>query len=380
MSFFLLESDQYPYVYFGGGGKESYFSIVGHNGVLAADAVFTRASTGTTEITKGVFTQAAVNEPRYQYVGSQRGLLIEEAATNVVYPSASLSGGLWTNDRTTVDLNVATSPDGTASATRLKPNTAGNAVTACTGANNNRRYADISVPSGIGEYTLSLWIKTDSIASNVALYVVDYVTDTEKARFITASTSEWKRISVKGTTTTNGVRFVICTSQDVLVWGAQAVKSGVLTSDIPTTSAAATRAADICSITTDKIGFSTTGGAFIATFTTQKAGQTQFIVNGNTSAVEFLTLRSSGKVGTWNGTSVFDSSNTASGLIKSAVSYDSTSIKIGLSGVVSNSSNTFPMGGVNTIKLNSNNQGAVFTGLKYSQKPLYDSELQAETS
>jgi hypothetical protein len=63
-----------------------YVDIV-KDGVLHEKAVFTRASGGTTEITQGVFTQAGVNEPRYRWSYGYKELLIEEARTNLVFPS-----------------------------------------------------------------------------------------------------------------------------------------------------------------------------------------------------------------------------------------------------------------------------------------------------
>jgi len=88
MTFFIVETEDEPMIYFGGGGPDAVQYIVGANGVLHPSATFTRASAGTTEITQGVFSQAAVNEPRYQWVGAKRGLLIEPAATNLLFPSA----------------------------------------------------------------------------------------------------------------------------------------------------------------------------------------------------------------------------------------------------------------------------------------------------
>lgn len=64
-----------------------YVDIV-KDGVLHSNAIFTRASGGTTEITQGVFTQAGINEPRYRWSYGYKELLIEEARTNIVFPSA----------------------------------------------------------------------------------------------------------------------------------------------------------------------------------------------------------------------------------------------------------------------------------------------------
>lgn len=63
-----------------------YIDIV-KDGVLHEKAIFTRASSGTTEITQGTFTQAAVNEPRYRWSYGYKELLIEEGRTNLVFPS-----------------------------------------------------------------------------------------------------------------------------------------------------------------------------------------------------------------------------------------------------------------------------------------------------
>ena len=88
MTFFLVDTEEDPMIYFGGGGPDSVQFIVGANGILHPSATFTRASTGTTELTQGVYSVAAVNEPRYQWASGRRGLLIEPSATNLVFPSA----------------------------------------------------------------------------------------------------------------------------------------------------------------------------------------------------------------------------------------------------------------------------------------------------
>jgi hypothetical protein len=61
-------------------------------GSMPPGLTFTRASTATYTDASGVIQTAAVNQPRWDYAsGSLRGLLIEEARTNLLLNSATLS-------------------------------------------------------------------------------------------------------------------------------------------------------------------------------------------------------------------------------------------------------------------------------------------------
>jgi hypothetical protein len=74
---------------------------------------FTRASTGTYLDSDGLLKTATTNTPRIEYDadGNRRGLLIEEARTNLLINSGDMDGAGWAGFRTTYSAGD-TSPDG----------------------------------------------------------------------------------------------------------------------------------------------------------------------------------------------------------------------------------------------------------------------------
>ena len=68
-------------------------------GSLPPGITFSRASTATYTDASGVIQTAAVNQPRWDYAGgSLRGLLIEEARTNLLLQSADFASASWSKD------------------------------------------------------------------------------------------------------------------------------------------------------------------------------------------------------------------------------------------------------------------------------------------
>ena len=93
---------------------------------LDSRVTFTRASPATYEDSAGVIRTAAANAPRWNYAGgSLRGLLIEEARTNLALQSSNMTDAVWgtTNGGgpvvPVVTGNQPGAPDGTATASRI---------------------------------------------------------------------------------------------------------------------------------------------------------------------------------------------------------------------------------------------------------------------
>lgn len=98
-------------------------------GALDPHIIFTRASTGTYFDSAGVLRTAAVDAPRFNHdpvTLQPKGLLIEDARTNLFTYSNQLDNAAWTKVRCSVSPDVATAPDGTLTADKLVEDTSNN--------------------------------------------------------------------------------------------------------------------------------------------------------------------------------------------------------------------------------------------------------------
>jgi hypothetical protein len=184
-----------------------------------------------------------------------KGLLIEEQRTNLLLLSADFyeagTGNItWQYAAGTVAANTQVAPDGTTTADTL---------TTTGGAQSIYQSATVSASTA---YTFSVYVKLGTMtASNYKIAVYNNSTPGFIAVDVTPSqtptTSEWTRITYVFTTP------VGCTSvrvypfrsgsaipnSTVFLWGAQLEAGAFPTSYIPTTTATATRAADVAVMT-----------------------------------------------------------------------------------------------------------------------------------
>ncbi|WP_143272929.1 phage head spike fiber domain-containing protein [Azospirillum palustre] len=239
---------------------------------------FTRASTGTYFDAAGVLQTAAIDVPRFDYDPATlqpRGLLIEEQRTNLLTYSQAFDNAAWTKGTASVTANAVTAPDGTASADKF--------VASSSSATSHylaQQFA--SSPADNTTYTVSVYAKSAEI-TKLLIQVRDkaagYGTQTFDLSAVSATAggavsstgsitpirSGWYRCSVTWSVgagvslstfaaeifllnSSGAVSFAGDGVSGLYLWQAQAEAGAFATSPIPTTTAAATRSADICTM------------------------------------------------------------------------------------------------------------------------------------
>ncbi len=227
-----------------GGGLDLSFT----GGVLPDGAAFARASTGKYFNSSGVLSAAAIDEARFDYSPSTLalcGLLIEPQRSNIALYSVG-TGSAWLIGGMTVTSGADTAPDGTASAIMVNVTSTANIYR-----------QDIAVSAG-ATYTFSFWAKRGT-ATDIKYSVTnltaggDIVAKTSYYSSLNAST--YTRVIVPFTVPAGctSVRVFIMRDTGALgttyVWGAQLEAGAAVSSCIPTTTTAVTRAADQLSFT-----------------------------------------------------------------------------------------------------------------------------------
>ena len=213
-------------------------------------------------------TSAAYYGPRFDYnpaTLAARGLLIEEARTNLLTYSEQFDNAAWTASNGTITANAIIAPDGTLTANQFIENTA-------TDIHGLQRLFSVSSTA----YTHSVFVKK---SGRSWVYMDLYDTTSGYAYFnldtgsvgtttggvvasITSVGNGWFRLSATRTVTGTALYFVLrSTTADntpislgngtsgYYAWGAQLELGSFATSYIPTAAASVTRAADSASMT-----------------------------------------------------------------------------------------------------------------------------------
>jgi hypothetical protein len=203
---------------------------------------FTRASSGTFTDSAGVLQTAVTDVPRFDHnptTGESLGLLVEEARTNLVLRSAAISTSPWAGNGTeTCVASTLTDPAGGLNAFKIN-----------LGAASFEQWQQpITVVNGT-TYTLSAWVRSTSGTTLFRLRFAGGTTSSD----LTATTT-WQRFTYTLTAGTTAGFFAFNSpstgaAAEIHVYGAQLEAGAFPTSYIPTTTAAATRSADVASIT-----------------------------------------------------------------------------------------------------------------------------------
>lgn len=240
--------------------------------LLVPDApyTFTRASEATYWDKDGLLKTAAVDEPRFHYdplTGEFLGLLEEGAATNILRHSQDYTNAVWTKFNCSIVPNATTGPDGNLTASKLVEDT--------TPSTQHRIYQSFSVLDG--EYWVaSFYAKAGERIQITAIFSTYSIWEpvTPAIQFNLSSGTHttqpnieagmeyvgdgWYRCWMKILAVANGGSiynlFLVGSSGSITYDGdgtsgayidASQLEENQLTSYIPTTTAAVTRAADI---------------------------------------------------------------------------------------------------------------------------------------
>ncbi len=245
-------------------------------GALDPRVTFTRASAAWYFNSAGNLTQAATNQPRFDYDPATlqaRGLLIEGSSSNIALHSRDFTQAAWSKTNITAALNV-TGIDGAANSASRLTATAGNGtalqtITSASATHVSSFFARRITGTGTVEIT------QDNGASWTAITL----------------TAAWQRFNVPAATVANPViGFRLGTNGDVIaVDVAQCEVRPAPSSPIITTSAAVTRANEPASITTLSPWFNPTEGTMFVECLAIDAAQTAnpFIITSGLSTNEY---------------------------------------------------------------------------------------------
>ena len=238
---------------------------------LDSRITFTRAlATATRVNASGLIEAIAADTARFDYdpvTLACKGLLIEEARTNILFPSNDFSG--WSVLNTSISTVSATAPDGSSTVTKVIPN---NGATIGVGASGTI-VSKTSVVTNTTAYALTLYAKADEF-NQLGLFFSDGVAGIAASFNLSNGTvvsgtgasiapagNGWYRCAIQrttaGTGSVNGYRISALDStattgdgtSGVLIFGIQHEAGAFATSYIPTTTAAVTRNADVATMT-----------------------------------------------------------------------------------------------------------------------------------
>ena len=311
-----------------------------------------------------------------QTVCAPRGLLIEEARTNLLLQSNDFQTS-WTLTNITRTLNSTLSPEGVVNGVMIGATTTA-AATLLQGAAVAATAATFSVyaKQGTGPTTAnSFVIRNNTTATNLVTGTLNYSTGAwayivgTTGAIITNVGNGWWRVQLSASAgiTSGDTIFGYAgfsgnaqTAGDFLyAYGAQLEAGAFATSYIPTTSATVTRNADSATVPTGT-WYNTAQGTVLAQFDTNALVTTARII-GTQNAAAFLSLpNSTGSVSIFDGTNISVSTLSVNVPTKAASTYVGSTLTICMSGGTPASgtgAGTFPFSGTTTLGLGSSNNG-----------------------
>ena len=351
--------------------------------------------------------------PRIDYdtSGNPKGILIEEARTNLIIYSEDFDTGYPSKTGVTVSSGFGTSLDGGVNADKLVADTS----------NGFHRIAKTGIATSSGvDYSYSCFFKAaGETVAGLALFdgtnwlgraSIDLETGVASVSNGSAKVDDygngWYRLTVYGasvatshtayvyvkslfTTTGNGV-------DGILAYGAQLEAGSFPTSYIPTSGASATRAADIASIDVDQFGYNQKAGSVVVEFDRLYTGTNGMYVAGISDGTTNNIIRVYGISSSNDG--FYSSSDGVQGLLSQSTGAMTTefktmagALKLNNAAVIDSfggtlyedSSFEMPLN-VSVVSIGSNNGTTQLNGhiksLKYYPRRLSNAQLQELTS
>jgi len=258
----------------------------------ASDLItFTRASTGTFLGSNGLLQTATTNTPRVEYDanGVAKGLLIEEARTNLVTYSEAFDNGIWSKPSgVSVAANTDVAPDGTTAADTVT--SAGNQIEQTVSCSTSTTYTNSLYFKKTAGATYTPGMYLLFAGGTLIIYAVRLDTDTgiatavsaggftTPAAFSVSDEGDYWRLSITGSSGNNtAVSLRLYSNLNAggasgagsqVIWGAQLEQGSFPTSYIPTSGATATRSADLASVSVSEFGYNQAQGSVVVEYST----------------------------------------------------------------------------------------------------------------
>lgn len=389
-----------------------------NNTTFAGLITFTRSTTAGRFNAAGLFEMVSINQPRFDYdplTLAPKGLLIEEARTNLLRFSAQFDNATWIKFETTVSANATAAPDGTLTADKMVESTNTTSHTADQQINGTYIAGQVFCASCFlkaGERSsirMNLYYAVGSTGGRQIIFNLATKSITSKDPAIPTAGVEdvgngWLRCWFIGVVDTPAetrllmrVQLAIGTTttyagdgtSGAYFWGADIQESASLLSHIPTTTVPVARSADVAAVNTLTPWFSPARGTLYAEATNVGPSATTIAQLGTISDRILTSVAPAGVAGTGGSTIV--GSVTQAGMQsaagapgqKVAYAYSADDFACATNGVLIGTDTSGSLPSVSSLLLGRN--GASTTNcyirqITYSPKRLSNERLQAMTA